>query len=59
MRVYSLKDLLGLNGNHRHDPRRQKRYRIYYTKMPIPVSDLERRYKMRLQCMDEKLQITV
>lgn len=59
MRVCSVKDLLGLTGPHRHDPRRQKRYRIYYTKMPIPVSDLERRYKMRLQCMDEKMQISV
>uniref|UniRef100_F1KR00 Ubiquitin carboxyl-terminal hydrolase 7 n=1 Tax=Ascaris suum TaxID=6253 RepID=F1KR00_ASCSU len=58
MRVCSVKDLLGLTGPHRHDPRRQKRYRIYYTKMPIPVSDLERRYKMRLQCMDEKMQIS-
>lgn len=58
MRVYTVKDLLGLSGPHRHDPRKQKRYRIYYTKMPIPVSDLERRYKMKLQCMDEKMQVT-
>ncbi|VDK42338.1 unnamed protein product [Anisakis simplex] len=57
MRVCAVKDLLGLTGPNRHDPRRQKRYRIYYTKMPIPVSDLERRYKMRLQCMDDKMQI--
>lgn len=59
LRVYSVKDLLGLSGPHRHDPRRQKRYRVYYTKMPISVSDLERRYKMRVQMMDEKMQITV
>ncbi|EJD75026.1 ubiquitin carboxyl-terminal hydrolase [Loa loa] len=58
LRVYSVKDLLGLTGPHRHDPRRQKRYRVYYTKMPISVSDLERRYKMRVQMMDEKMQIT-
>ncbi|KAL3982395.1 Ubiquitin-specific protease C-terminal family protein [Acanthocheilonema viteae] len=58
LRVYSVKDLLGLSGPHRHDPRRQKRYRVYYTKMPISVSDLERRYKMRVQMMDEKMQIT-
>lgn len=59
LRIYSVKDLLGLTGPHRHDPRRQKRYRVYYTKMPISVSDLERRYKMRVQMMDEKMQITV
>uniref|UniRef100_A0A8R1TU98 Ubiquitin carboxyl-terminal hydrolase 7 n=1 Tax=Onchocerca volvulus TaxID=6282 RepID=A0A8R1TU98_ONCVO len=58
LRIYSVKDLLGLTGPHRHDPRRQKRYRVYYTKMPISVSDLERRYKMRVQMMDEKMQIT-
>ncbi|VDM97127.1 unnamed protein product [Thelazia callipaeda] len=57
LRVFSVKDLLGLSGPHRHDPRRQKRYRVYYTKMPISVSDLERRYKMRVQMMDERMQI--
>uniref|UniRef100_A0A0N5AEX3 Ubiquitin carboxyl-terminal hydrolase 7 n=1 Tax=Syphacia muris TaxID=451379 RepID=A0A0N5AEX3_9BILA len=58
MAVYTVKDLLGLSGPHRHDPRRQKRYRIYFTKMPVSVTELDSRYKMKLQCMDEKMQIS-
>uniref|UniRef100_A0A0M3ILN1 ubiquitinyl hydrolase 1 n=1 Tax=Ascaris lumbricoides TaxID=6252 RepID=A0A0M3ILN1_ASCLU len=58
MLTYSLKDLLGLRGSRHHDPRIRKRYRIFYTVMPFPVLDLQRRYIMQLHCMDENMQIS-
>ncbi|CAJ0914081.1 unnamed protein product, partial [Mesorhabditis belari] len=58
-RAYKVKDLLSLTGNSVHDPRRQKRYRLVYTKMPVPVADLENRKQIKVQMMDEKLNITI
>ncbi|KJH43026.1 MATH domain protein [Dictyocaulus viviparus] len=50
--------LLGLAGAQLHDPRRNKRYRVVYTKMPIPIADMERKRQMKIQMMDEKMNIT-
>ncbi|VDM62869.1 unnamed protein product [Angiostrongylus costaricensis] len=44
--------LLGLAGAQLHDPRRNKRC------MPIPIADMERKRQMKIQMMDEKMNIT-
>ncbi|KAE9415473.1 hypothetical protein Angca_009957 [Angiostrongylus cantonensis] len=53
-----VKDLLGLAGSLLHDPRRNTRYRLVYTKMPIKITDIKRRRQMKIQLMDEKMNIT-
>ncbi|CAJ0575801.1 unnamed protein product, partial [Mesorhabditis spiculigera] len=57
-RNFKVKDVLGLSGVNTHDPRRHKRYRLVYTKMPVPVADLENRKQMKIQMMDEKLNVS-
>jgi hypothetical protein len=70
-----VRDVLSLTGNAKHDPRKERRYRIYYAKvlviecrfcinitnlqMPVRVDELDRRKEMKLQWMDAKLAITV
>uniref|UniRef100_A0A914UII7 ubiquitinyl hydrolase 1 n=1 Tax=Plectus sambesii TaxID=2011161 RepID=A0A914UII7_9BILA len=53
-----VRDILGLIGALKHDPRRDRRYRIYYTKMPVRVDELDRRKQMKLQWMDSKMNVT-
>ncbi|PAV73868.1 hypothetical protein WR25_16057 [Diploscapter pachys] len=53
-----VRDLLGLSGPHVHDPRRHKRYKVIYTKMPIRVDEMERRKQIKVQVMDDKMKIT-
>ncbi|KAK6049963.1 hypothetical protein COOONC_12532 [Cooperia oncophora] len=57
-KVLRVNGLLGLAGAQLHDPRRNKRYRVVYTKMPIPIADMERKRQMKIQMMDEKMAIT-
>ncbi|KHJ97856.1 MATH domain protein [Oesophagostomum dentatum] len=57
-KVLRVNGLLGLAGAQLHDPRRNKRYRVVYTKMPIPIADMERKRQMKIQMMDEKMNIT-
>ncbi|GMT06261.1 hypothetical protein PENTCL1PPCAC_28435, partial [Pristionchus entomophagus] len=51
---FRVKELLSLTGDAIHDPRKQKKYKIYYNKIPIPVTELDRRKQMRITMVDEK-----
>jgi len=52
--VYTVKELLGLTGSAIHDPRANRCYKLYYTKLPIPVAELEFRKNFRIQIMNDK-----
>lgn len=49
-----MKELLSLTGDAIHDPRKQKRYKIYYNKIPISVQELDKRKQMRVTMLDDK-----
>ncbi|VDM43268.1 unnamed protein product [Toxocara canis] len=46
MKVWTVKELLMLNGRNRHDPRQRKQHTVYYTHMPFPVAELKHRYEI-------------
>ncbi|KAK0397665.1 hypothetical protein QR680_002208 [Steinernema hermaphroditum] len=52
------RDFLGLFGNQTHDPRVQRRYKIYYNKIPVPFTEMENRRQLRVQLMDDKMHIS-
>ncbi|TMS37211.1 hypothetical protein L596_004188 [Steinernema carpocapsae] len=54
----TVRDFLGLFGNQTHDPRLQRRYKIFYNKIPVPFTELENRRQMRVQLMDDKMHIS-
>ncbi|KAF8356289.1 math-33 [Pristionchus pacificus] len=51
---FRVKELLSLTGDAIHDPRKQKRYKIYYNKIPISVQELDKRKQMRVTMLDDK-----
>ncbi|GMR60650.1 hypothetical protein PMAYCL1PPCAC_30845 [Pristionchus mayeri] len=51
---FRVRELLSLTGDAIHDPRKQKKYKIFYNKIPIPVAELDRRKQMRITMVDEK-----
>lgn len=59
LQTLRVREVLSLMGPQAHDPRRGKRYRLYYTKMPIKVVDMEKRKQMKVQVMDDKMNIQV
>lgn len=57
--TYSTRELLTLNGPNAYDPRAGRCYKLYYTKLPIPVAELEFRRNVQLQAVFEKFQTAV
>lgn len=56
---YLTRELLTLNGPNAYDPRAGRCFKLYYTKLPIPVTELEYRRNVQLQAVFEKFQIVV
>ena len=54
--TYSARDLLTLTSPNSYDPRAGRCFKLYYTKLPIPVAELEFRRNVQLQAVFEKFQ---
>ena len=58
MTEYSLLNTLGLNQSN-YDPRYQKVYKLWYSKLLITVEELEDKVHLPVFLMGEKFQLTV
>lgn len=54
----SAMQILSINAN-AYDPRAGRCYKIFYSKLPIPIVELENRRHTRIQALYEKFYITV
>ncbi|GMT36088.1 hypothetical protein PFISCL1PPCAC_27385, partial [Pristionchus fissidentatus] len=55
---FRVRELLSLVGDQVHDPRKNKKYKVFYNKLPIPINELEKRKQMRITLMDDKFNTT-
>jgi hypothetical protein len=58
MQEYSLLQVLGLNVNS-YDPRFQRIYKLFYSKLPIGAQEFESKIHLILHLMNDKFQPTV
>ncbi|CAI4232576.1 unnamed protein product [Auanema sp. JU1783] len=56
-KTMTVKELLGLQTNQSHDPRRSKRYKLVYSKVRMNPLDMDTRRQMKVQVMDEKFNV--
>ncbi|CAD6193073.1 unnamed protein product [Caenorhabditis auriculariae] len=55
---YTIRHFLDLHGQNFHDPRKMKRYRIYYALLPFNLEEIDRRKQLKIQAMDERMNIS-
>jgi hypothetical protein len=57
--VYTVKELLGFSGRIIYDPRANRCYKLYYTKLLITMAELESRKYFIIQIMNDKFHTSV
>lgn len=58
MEEYSLLYILGLGANN-YDPRFQRLYKLFYSKLPITLEEFDVKYHILLYIMNDKFELSV